>query len=124
MRKHIIFTIALALSALCVQAADITSFTKAFKAGNADSFKGYLDDEVNISVPGTAKKGSGNEAIVVLKTFFQANKVSDFTVSHHADKNTSGFFVGKLVTDKATFRVNVTYTTKAGIVMIQAIRIE
>ena len=119
-----IFWLALALSVLSVQAADITSITKAFKAGNADSLKGNMDIEVNITVPGTTKKGAGNEALVVMKTFFQANKVSDFTVSHHADKNTSGFFVGKLVTEKATFRVNVTYTTKAGTVLLQAIRIE
>ena len=124
MRKQIIFTLALAISMISVQAADIAPITKAFKAGNADLLKGYMDEEVNISVPGTTKKGAGNEAIVVLKTFFQANKVSDFTVSHHADKNTSGFFVAKLVTDKTTFRVNVTYTTKAGTVLLQAIRIE
>jgi hypothetical protein len=124
MRKQCIFTVALFLSVLCAQAADITPITKAFKAGNADLFKGNMDEEVNISVPGTTKKGTGNDAIVVLKTFFQANKVSDFTISHHADKNTSGFFVGKLLTEKGTFRVNVTYITKNNVILLQAIRIE
>jgi len=119
-----IFTLALMLSILSAQAADITLITKAFKAGNAEQLKGNMDEEVNISVPGTTKKGAGNDAIVVLKSFFQKNKASDFTVSHHADKNTSGFFVGKLVTDKGSFRVNVTYTVKDNVVLIQAIRIE
>lgn len=122
--KKIIFALALILSVLSIQAADITPVSDAVKAGNTDLLKDKMSEEVDISVPGTSKKGTGNDAITILKAFFQTNKVSGFTVAHHADKNESGFIVGKLATDKGEFRVNITYTTKDGKILIQIIRIE
>jgi hypothetical protein len=112
------------LSALIGWAADITPVSNAIKAGNADLLKDKMSEEVDISVSGATKKGSGDDAVLILKTFFGANKVSNFTVAHHADKNESGFFVGKLTTDNGEYRVNITYTTKNGKILIQIIRIE
>jgi hypothetical protein len=122
--KKIIFTLTFILSLLSIRAADITPVSDAIKAGNADLLQDRMSEEVDISVPGRSGKGSGTEAIVILKAFFRANKVSGFTVAHHADKNESGFFVGKLVTDNGEFRVNITYTTKDGRIEIRIIRIE
>jgi hypothetical protein len=122
--RRIIFMLTFILSVWSIQAADITAVSNAIKAGNADLLNDKMSEEVDISVPGTAKKGSGNDAVTILKTFFGTNKVSGFTVAHHADKNESGFFVAKLTTDKGEYRVNVTYTTKDGKIQIQAIRIE
>ena len=109
---------------MSIRAADLTPVSSAVKAGNADLLKDKMSEEVDISVPGISKKGTGNDAITILKAFFQTNKVSGFTVAHHADKNESGFIVGKLATDKGEFRVNITYTTKDGNILIQIIRIE
>jgi hypothetical protein len=122
--KKIMYTLAFTLFILSVQAADITPVANAIKSGNADLLKDKMSEEVDISVPGTSRKSNGNEAIAILKKFFQTNKVSGFNVAHHADKNESGFFVGKLITDQGEFRVNVTYTTKDGKIRIQTIRIE
>jgi hypothetical protein len=122
--KKIIYTLACTLFILSAQAADITPVANAIKSGNADLLKDKMGEEIDISVPGTSRKSNANEAITLLKKFFQANKVSGFTVVHHADKNESGFFVGKLVTDQGGFRVNVTYTTKDGKIRIRTIRIE
>lgn len=122
--KKLIFTLALILSALSIQAADINGISNAFKNGNTTSISGNMDTEVDIAVPGTAKKGDGATAVSVLNQFFQANKPSGFTVAHHADKKESGFIVGKLTTDKKEFRVNITYTVKDNKVLIQSIRIE
>jgi len=122
--KKILFTAALIFAILQTQAADITPVTNAFKAGNADLFKDMLATEVDIVTPGVSKKGSAEEAITTLKSFFQANKPTGFTVSHHADKNDSGFIVGKLTTDEKEFRVNITYTVKDGKILISIIRIE
>ncbi|MDR2680956.1 MAG: DUF4783 domain-containing protein [Tannerella sp.] len=116
--------LAFVLSVLGMQAADITPVSNAIKAGNADLLKDRMSEEVDISVPGTSKKASGNEAVAILKNFFQANKVTEFTVAHHADKNESGFLVGKLATSKGEYRINITYTTKDGKMLIQIIRIE
>lgn len=122
--KKIIFTLTFILSVLSIRAADITPVSDAIKTGNADLLKDKMSEVVDISVPGTTQKASGSDAITILKTFFRTNKVSDFTVAHHADKNESGFFVGKLTTDKGEFRVNITYTTTDNNILLQIIRIE
>ncbi|MDR0394617.1 MAG: DUF4783 domain-containing protein [Tannerella sp.] len=122
--KKIIFALIFTLFVLSIEAADIAPISDAIKSGNADLLKDKMDEEIDISVPGISRKSDGNEAVIILKTFFQTNKVSGFTVAHHADKNESGFFVGKLATDKGVFRVNITYTTKNDKIRIQTIRIE
>ena len=111
-------------SILNIQAVDITPVSDAIKTGNADALKGRMNEEVDIVVPGTSKKGAGDEAIAILKSFFQTNKPTGFTVSHNADKKDSGFFVGKLTTEKGEFRVNITYIVKDEAILIQVIRIE
>jgi len=83
-----------------------------------------MDTEVDIAVPGTKQKGSGADAAAILTKFFESSKPTDFTVLHNADKNDSGFIVGKLVTGNGEFRVNITYITKGANVLIQSIRIE
>ena len=123
MRK-ILFLLTLILSALTIQATDIKPVSEAIKAGNAEALKDKMAAEVDIVVPGASKKGTGNDAVAILKTFFQANKPTGFTVAHHADKNDSGFFVGKMTTEGKEFRVNITYNTKDGKILIAIIRIE
>jgi len=122
--KKTAFIFAFILPFLSMQAADITCITSAFKSGDAALLTGSMEVEVDMAVPGTARKGNGSDAIGVLARFFQSNKVSGFTVAHHADKKENGFIVGKLATDKGEFRVNITYCTKENNVLIQSIRIE
>ena len=122
--KRIFFILTFIFSVLSIQAVDITPVSEALKAGNADLLKDRMSTEVDIVVPGTSKKGTGSDAVAILKTFFQANKPTGFTVSHNADKKESGFFVGKLTTDKGEFRVNITYIIKDDKIFIQVIRIE
>ena len=120
----ILFSIAWIVSTLYIQAADVTPVSNAFKAGNADLLKNNMATEVDVVVVGTSKKGSGSDAIAILKSFFQAQKPSGFTIAHHADKNESGFLIGKLITENKAFRVNITYTVKNGKILITVIRIE
>ena len=121
--KKILFTVALFIVALSTQAADITPITNAFKTGNADMLKNLMADEVDFVSPVVSKKGNADDAIAGLKSFFQNHKPTDFTVAHHADKNDSGFIVGKLTGNKE-FRVNITYTVEDGKILISIIRIE
>ena len=122
--KKILFTLTFIFSVFITQAADIKPVVEAIKTGNAEMLKDKMAGEVDIMVPGKSKKGSGGDAIAILKTFFQENKAKGFTVAHNADKNDSGFFVGKLITEKKEFRVNITYTSKDGKLQITIIRIE
>ena len=123
MRK-ILFLLTFSLSVMNIQAADIKPVTEALKTGNTEMLKDKMAAEVDIVVPGASKKGSGNDAITILKSFFSANNPTGFTVAHHADKNDSGFFVGKLAIGDNELRVNITYTTKDGKILITIIRIE
>ena len=122
--KQILITLTLIIATLSMQAADITPVTNAFKAGNADMLKDLMASEVDVVTPVASKKGAPNDAVTILKSFFQSNKPTGFTVAHHADKNDSGFIVGKITTANKDFRVNITYITKDGKILITIIRIE
>ncbi|MDR1675720.1 MAG: DUF4783 domain-containing protein [Tannerella sp.] len=122
--KKTVFTFAFILSVLSIQAADIKTIVNAFNSGNATLLAACMDTEVDMALPETARKVNGREAVDLLARFFEAGKVSGFTVAHHADKKKSGFIVGKLVTEKGDFRVNITYQTNNDSLMIQSIRIE
>ncbi|MDR1456158.1 MAG: DUF4783 domain-containing protein [Tannerella sp.] len=122
--KKMVFTFAFILSVLSIQAADIQAIADAFKSGNAALLATCMDTEVDMALPEAARKVNGQEAVDLLTRFFEAGKVSGFTVAHHADKKESGFIVGKLTTEKGDFRVNITYQTRADKVIIQSIRIE
>jgi hypothetical protein len=122
--KKISFIFIFAFSVLSMSAADIILIVSAFKEGKATGIAGNMDTEVDITVPGTTKKGTGSDAVAILSRFFESDKPTGFTMLHHADKNESGFFVGRLTTGKGEFRTNITYITKDDKVMIQSIRIE
>ncbi|SEF61486.1 MULTISPECIES: DUF4783 domain-containing protein [Parabacteroides] len=122
--KRFLLTLALILSVLSIQAADITNISNAFKGGNASSLSASMDKEVDMALPNSTKKCNSNEAIAQLNTFFSSNKPSGFTIVHHADKKESGFFVGKLSTGSGEYRVNVTYRSEENKAIIQSIRIE
>ena len=122
--KKIVCMLAFVLSVLSVEAGDITKIVNIFKEGKASGSAGNMDVEVDIAIQGTTKKGTGAEAEVMLTRFFESVKPADFTVLHHADKNETGFVVGKLTTGNGELRVNITYCTKGNDVFIQSIRIE
>ncbi len=122
--KRILLVLTLVFSFLYVHAADITPLSSAFKSGNASSLTGLMDQEVDISVPGSSKKCNPGDAVSMLNTFFSTNKPSGFSVLHNADKKESGFLVGKLPTSGKEYRVNVTYRTDGDKAIIQSIRIE
>ncbi len=92
MKQAILIMIGL-FAALCIQAADITSITNAFNAGNASALSGSMDNEVDVAVPGASKKGNAAEAVAILTTFFTNNKPTGFTVVHHADKRKMVFWL-------------------------------
>jgi hypothetical protein len=122
--KRFFCTFAFMLSVLSMEAGDITKIVNIFTEGNAAGSAGNMDTEVDMAVPGTKQKGSATDAAAILTRFFETVKPTGFSVLHHADRNETGFVVGKLVTGTGEFRVNITYGTKDNKVLIQSIRIE
>ena len=112
------------LSVLSMEAGDITKIVNIFKEAKALDNAENMDTEVDIAVPGAKNKGTGAEAAAALSRFFESVKPTDFTVLHHADRNETGFIVGRLATSNGELRVNITYYTKDDKVLMQSIRIE
>lgn len=67
--KRLLLTFALIFAFACAQAADITSISNAFKAGNASSLSGAMDKVVDVALPGSSKKCNGSEAVSMLSSF-------------------------------------------------------
>ena len=103
--KRLLLTFALIFAFVCAQAADITSISNAFKAGNASSLSGAMDKVVDVALPGSSKKCNGSEAVSMLSSFFSSNKPSGFSSS-------------------GEYRVNITYRAEGNTAIIQSIRIE
>ena len=122
--KRFFCMFAFMLSVLSVEAGDITKIVNIFKEGKVSNNDENMDAEVDIAVPGTTKKTTGTDAAVILMGYFESVKPTDFSILHHADKNETGFVVGKLITGNGEVRVNITYYTKDNKVLIQSIRIE
>lgn len=80
--KRLLLTFALIFAFVCAQAADITSISNAFKAGNASSLSGAMDKVVDVALPSSSKKCNGSEAVSMLSSFFSSNKPSGFSVVH------------------------------------------
>ena len=57
--KRLLLTFALIFAFVCAQAADITSISNAFKAGNASSLSGAMDKVVDVALPSSSKKCNG-----------------------------------------------------------------
>ena len=74
--KRLLLTFALIFAFVCAQAADITSISNAFKAGNASSLSGAMDKVVDVALPSSSKKCNGSEAVSMLSSFFSSNKPS------------------------------------------------
>ena len=122
--KRFFYMFAFMLLVVSVEAGDITKIVNIFKEGKVSENDTNMDTEVDIAVPGTTKKTTGTDAAVILMGYFESVKPTDFSILHHADKNETGFVVGKLITGNGEVRVNITYYTKDNKVLIQSIRIE
>lgn len=97
---------------------------KAMQSGNAAEIAQYFDQTVEINLP--QKSGSYNktESELVLKRFFQNNKVKEFEVIHKSENTSSQYCIGNLQTTKGTYRVTIYMKQKGGKQLIQELRFE
>jgi hypothetical protein len=123
MKRTVLLTIML-LSFLYAAAVDVGAISGAFKSGNAAGLLSLMEEEIDLAIPGSSKKCKPSEAVDFMNAFFNANKPTSFSILHNAEKNESGFIVGKLLAQKKEFRVNITYHAQNGKLLIQSIRIE
>ena len=102
-----------------------TSIISALKSGNSNELAKYLDNSIDLSIPGNEGAFSKTQSELILKNFFLKNVPSAFKIMHSGDsKNSTHFTIGNLTTSHGEFRVYILYKEIGSIVTITELRIE
>jgi hypothetical protein len=118
--KSIKLILALLLIGLNVQYAH-SKFTKevpeelikAFKAGDVKEIMKYCNYNIELDILGDEDICTRAQASQIIKTFFERHPVVGFTILFEGGKEPSKYAIGKLVTSKGTFRVNLFFKLKS-----------
>ncbi len=84
----------------------------ALKAGNTTELSKYIEESVDISLPGKSDNYSKAQSLIILQDFFSANGVKNFEVKHRGDNSGSNFCIGILQTSAGNYRTTVFMKTK------------
>jgi antitoxin component YwqK of YwqJK toxin-antitoxin module len=97
---------------------------KAIRSGNSIEISKYLDNTVEITLPGKSNSYSKSQAEVVLHDFFANNLVKDFEILHQSEKSGSQYYIGNLKTSNGIFRTTIFMKQKGGRDVLQELRFE
>ncbi len=126
MKKGAFLLVAVALflvTNICAQEVP-AGVVQAFRKGSTQELQGYLNDKVELIVQNKSRKILKTEAETQLTAFFEANRVSGFTVNHEGKRDDSSFVVGTLTTANGNFRVNCFLRRVQNNYLIHQIRID
>jgi Domain of unknown function (DUF4783) len=84
----------------------------AFKSGVAKEIVNYFNNNIELDILGSENICTKAQAEQIIKSFFEQHPVMKFTVLFEGGKDTSQYAIGKLVTSKGTFRVNLLFKLK------------
>jgi len=83
----------------------IEEVVTAIRGGNAGQLAKFLDNRIDITLPGKSDNYSKNQAEMILKDFFTQNSVQNFQIKHKGDNSDgSQFCIGTLKTKNGDFR--------------------
>ena len=93
---------------LVAQDASIEEIKKDIRGGKADALSAFFDHSLEIVTPETDGVYSQNQAIQVLKTFFNKYPCSSLDINHTGN-STGGakFLIGTYESNGTTFRLSV-----------------
>jgi len=97
---------------------------KAIKSGDAEQVSNFLDNTVEITLPGKSNSYSKSQAALVLRDFFATNSIKDFEILHKSDKLGSQYCIGNLKTANGTFRTTIFMKQKGDKELLQELRFE
>jgi hypothetical protein len=100
----------------------IDEVVNALRKGNATEISKYIDDNVEISLPGKSDNYSKAQAVMILKDFFSNNGVNGFEVKHKGENNGNQYCIGTLVTQSGNYRTTVYMKTKNGRQLVRELR--
>lgn len=96
----------------------------ALRNGNANELVKYVDDNIEISLPGKSDSYSRSQALVILQDFFINNGVKTFEVKFKGENGGSQYCVGNLQTRSGNFRTTFLLTNRNGKQFVKEIRFQ
>lgn len=81
----------LLLSVFIVSFDQKDEIVAALKTGSVDKMSPYFDQMVDVSIPGKSNSYSKGQAELVLKDFFNMNRVRNFELQHSGSNPSSNF---------------------------------
>ena len=102
----------------------IDEVVNALRKGNATEISKYIDDNVEVSLPGRSDSYSKAQAVMILKDFFSNNGVTGFEVKHKGENNGNQYCIGTLLTRSGNYRTTVYMKTKNGRQLVREIRFQ
>lgn len=96
----------------------------ALKTGDVNKLSKYFDQMVDVTIPGKSNSFSKGQAELVIKDFFNVNRVKNFELQHSGSNPSSNFIIGKLSTSNGEFRTTVYMRQRGDKLMIQGIEFE
>ena len=124
MQKIVLLVIGLMIGATFKAVAQPAQIISAIRSGNAQSVAVFFDATTMVAVPGQTVQADPAKAKQALNSFFAANAVSGFTVSHNMDRNKVSITIGELNTSKGKYRATLQVRNKGGKEVIEELRIE
>lgn len=102
-----------------------TKVVEAVKQGDISKLSPFLNDKIEMVLPGEAGIFSKEQAHFILRNFFNDNKVTSFRILHHGTRQNATFAIGEYKCTNEQFRMYfLVKTTEDGKSLIHQIRIE
>ena len=117
-------TILFLLAVLTVSFTQKDDIVAALKTGNVEKMSKYFDNTIDVTVPGKSNSFSKGQAELVIKDFFNLNKVKNFELQHSGSNPSSNFIIGTLTTAGGSYRTTVYMRTKGDKQLIQGVEFE
>jgi hypothetical protein len=98
---------------------------EAVKQGDISKLSPFLNDKIELVLPGESGIFSKEQAHFILRNFFKDNKVTSFQILHHGARQNATFAIGEYKCTNEQFRMYfLVKTTEDGKSLIHQIRIE
>lgn len=102
----------------------IDDVINAIRNGNASQLSKYIDNTIEITFTDKSNTYSKSQAELVLKDFFNNNRVTGFGIIHKGDNANAQFIIGALETNNGEFRTTIYMKQKGDKQLLQELRFE
>lgn len=113
------------LSSILLFGQDSNKLSDCFLNGDAKSLSTYFNTSIELNLPENNGIYQQEQARILLDKFFSGTTINSYEIKHEGGSNQkSRFHIGKLETNKGSYRTYLLYNTKNGMMQIIELRIE